>query len=178
MLDDMSLRAGGNITPAAEFNAYVDPEAAQIVFHCGAPITMIGLDVTRKVSVPENVLQKLSSASNPLGRAAGRILRAQMELVRRTGIDDGTIHAHDALAMASFIEPGIVSLHPMHIEVETRGEFTAGETLGYRKSMPRSAPWQAASAESSLTSPEANAKVALEVDVGRFFGLLTERLAA
>ena len=63
--------SGGNITPAAEFNAYVDPEAAQIVFHCGVPITMIGLDVTRKVSVTEDVLQKLSSAGNPLGRAAG-----------------------------------------------------------------------------------------------------------
>jgi inosine-uridine nucleoside N-ribohydrolase len=170
--------SGGNITPAAEFNAYVDPEAAQIVFHCGVPITMIGLDVTRKVSVTEDVLQKLSSAGNPLGRAAGKILRAQIEQVRRTGIDDGVIHAHDALAMASLIEPSIVSLQPMHIEVETRGELTAGETLGYRKPMRRSAPRLEASADGGLTPPEVNAKVALEVDVGRFLGLLTERLSA
>jgi inosine-uridine nucleoside N-ribohydrolase len=170
--------SGGNITPAAEFNAYVDPEAAQIVFHCGVPITMFGLDVTRKVSVTEDVLQKLSSAGNPLGRAAGKILRAQIEQVRRTGIDDGVIHAHDALAMASLIEPSIVSLQPMHIEVETRGELTAGETLGYRKPMRRSAPRLEASADGGLTPPEVNAKVALEVDVGRFLGLLTERLSA
>ena len=170
--------SGGNITPAAEFNAYVDPEAAQIVFHSGAPITMIGLDVTRQISVTEVVLQKLSSADNPLGRAAGRILRAQIEQLRRTGIDDGTLHAHDALAMASCIEPGLVSRHPMHIEVETRGEWTAGETLGYRRPLRRSAPRQQAPSDSSLAPPAANAVVALEVDVGRFLELLTERLAA
>src|SRR5579863_1734086 len=113
--------SGGNITPAAEFNAYVDPEAAQMVFRCGAPITMVWLDVTRQVSVTEEVLQTLSSAHNPLGLAAGRILRAQLEHVRRTGADDGVLHAHDALAMASFIDPNIVSLRPIHIEVETRG---------------------------------------------------------
>ncbi len=131
--------SGGNITPAAEFNAYVDPEAAQIVFHCGRPITMIGLDVTRKVSVTDEVLQKLAAAGNPLGQAAGRILRAQREQLRRTGLDEGVIHAHDALAMASILEPRVVSLTAMHIEVETRGEFSAGQTLGYRKPVRPSA---------------------------------------
>jgi inosine-uridine nucleoside N-ribohydrolase len=66
----------------------------------------------------------------------------------------------------------------MHIEVETRGELTACETLGYRKPMRRSAPRLEASPDAGLTSPEANARVALEVDVGRFLGLLTERLTA
>jgi len=170
--------SGGNITPVAEFNAYVDPEAAQIVFRCGKPITMIGLDVTRKVSVTDDVLQRLASAVNPLGRAAARILRAQLEQVRRTSVDDGVIHAHDALAMASLIDPGIVSLKPMHIEVETRGEYSAGQTLGYRKPMRRSAPLLPASTESSLTPPEENAMVALEVDVARFLALVVARLAA
>jgi inosine-uridine nucleoside N-ribohydrolase len=168
--------SGGNITPAAEFNVYVDPEAAEIVFHSGVPITMVGLDVTRKVSVTEEHLQPLAASANPVGRAAERILRAHLEHVRGTGVDDGAVHAHDALTMASLIDPDILSLRPMRIEVETRGEFSAGETLGYRKPMRRSAPLQASAGE-LLTPSETNANVALGVDVPRFMRLLISRLA-
>jgi purine nucleosidase len=170
--------SGGNITPAAEFNAYVDPEAAQIVFRCGVPITMVGLDVTRKVYVTEEPIEKLATSSSAVGRAASRILHAQLEQVRSTGIDDAAVHAHDALAMASVIDPGILSLRPMHIEVETRGEFSAGETLGYRRPVRHSAPLAQAPAQATPTPPAPNANVALEVDVGRFLHLLTERLSS
>ncbi len=170
--------SGGNITPAAEFNCYVDPEAAQIVFRCGAPITMVGLDVTRQVSVTEGILQRLGSARNPRGQAAARILRAQLEQVRRTGVDDGVIHAHDALAMAAFIEPGILSVQPMHIEVETQGEFSAGQTLGYRRPIRRSAPRLHAPADSAPPPSTANADVARAVDVARFLEMLVDRLTA
>ncbi|MBV8342176.1 MAG: nucleoside hydrolase, partial [Gammaproteobacteria bacterium] len=71
--------SGGNITPAAEFNSYVDPEAAQTVYGSGAPITMIGLDVTRKTALREEHIARLESARNPMGRAAGQIMRAMVE---------------------------------------------------------------------------------------------------
>ncbi len=71
--------SGGNITPAAEFNSYVDPEAAQVVYRSGARITMIGLDVTRKAALSEEQIRMLESAGNPAGRAAGRIMRATLE---------------------------------------------------------------------------------------------------
>src|SRR6266566_189809 len=63
--------SGGNITPAAEFNVYVDPEAARIVFQSGIPITMVGLDVTRKTSLTDEHLRVLESAQNPVSEAAG-----------------------------------------------------------------------------------------------------------
>lgn len=92
---------------------------------------------------------------------------------RRSGIDDGVIHGHDALAASSLIDPGVVSLQALHIEGKTRGERTAGETLG----LPRhGAPLIAAAADGSFAQPAANAEVALEVDVERFYRLLNERL--
>lgn len=170
--------SGGNITPAAEFNAYVDPEAAQIVFHSGAPVTMIGLDVTRKVRLSEDVAARLESASNAACRTAGRIMRAQIEQLRRTGVDDGVIHAHDAVAMASFLEPGLVSMQELQIEVETRGDWTAGETIAYRKAVRPSARRIGAQGDPGPQSPVPNARVGLDIDVDRFTDLLIRRLSA
>jgi inosine-uridine nucleoside N-ribohydrolase len=168
--------SGGNITPAAEFNSYVDPEAAQVVYRSGARITMVGLDVTRKVVLSEAQVHRLESSENPAGRAAGRIMRATLEQIRRRGIDGGQLLVHDALAVGCFIDPSFVELHDVHIEVETKGELTAGETVGYRKApMRRSAPL-ASAPESDDPSFQANAKVALNVDSERFLSFLVDRL--
>src|SRR5918996_4132769 len=64
----------GNVTPAAEFNIYVDPHAADIVFGCGAPITMFGLDVTHKVLVTEPRLKAIEAIGTPVARAAAGLL--------------------------------------------------------------------------------------------------------
>jgi len=68
--------SGGNVTPAAEFNLYVDPEAARIVFDAGVPLTMVGLDVTRKVLFTDQRLKALETAKNPSGIAAAKIMAA------------------------------------------------------------------------------------------------------
>jgi inosine-uridine nucleoside N-ribohydrolase len=169
--------SGGNITPAAEFNSYVDPEAAQVVYRSGARITMIGLDVTRKVVLSEAQVGILESSADPVGRAAGRIMRATLTQVRRTGLEGGQLLIHDPLALGSFIDPSFVRLQNLRIEIETTGELTAGETVGYRKApIRRSAPLLEARYTPAELPFLPNARVALDVDSERFRSFLIDRL--
>jgi inosine-uridine nucleoside N-ribohydrolase len=190
--------SGGNITPAAEFNIYVDPEAAHIVFQSGIPITMVGLDVTRKTSLTEEHVRTLETAQNPVSQAAAKIGRNALEHNRQMGFLVGP-NMHDSLAVASFLDPSLVTLKDYYVDVETTGELTAGETLGYsptagdlrRKpemekqaaalNMPirGSAPTLAGTRTSPVIRDKwaPNAKVALDVDSASFFELLIGRLA-
>ena len=99
--------SGGNITPAAEFNIYVDPEAARIVFQSGIPITMVGLDATRKTSLTEDHVRTLEAAQNPVSQAAAKIGRNAINHNREQGFLVGP-NMHDSLAVAAFPR----SFHP------------------------------------------------------------------
>jgi inosine-uridine nucleoside N-ribohydrolase len=176
--------SGGNVTPAAEFNLYVDPEAARIVFDAGVPLTMVGLDVTRKVLFTDERLKALETAKNPSGIAAAKIMAATLEHLNR-GPHPMIEAMHDPLTVANLIDPGILTLKDYYVEVETEGEFTAGETIGWAYGPARgSAPM--ALADKHEGSPvlateenfKANARVAVEVDSERFFRLLLGRLTA
>jgi pyrimidine-specific ribonucleoside hydrolase len=189
--------SGGNITPAAEFNVYVDPEAARIVFQSGIPITMVGLDVTRRTSLTEDHVRTLEAVQNPVSQAAGKIGRNAINLHRERGFLAGP-NMHDSLAVAGFLDPAILKLQDYYVDVETTGELTAGETLGYsplagdlrrRPGMEKDAAanmvvrGSAPTLGSTKTSPVLrdkfvpNAKVAMEVDSARFFDLLIGRLS-
>ncbi|HEV3206916.1 MAG TPA: nucleoside hydrolase [Terriglobales bacterium] len=189
--------SGGNITPAAEFNIYVDPEAARIVFQSGIPITMVGLDATRKTSLTEDHVRTLEAAQNPISQAAAKIARNAIEHNRQQGFLVGP-NMHDSLAVATFLDPSLVRLKDYYVDVETTGELTAGETLGYsptagdlrrKPDMEKQAAQNMAIRGSAptlaglKTSPVVrdkwvpNAKVALDVDSARFFDLLIGRLA-
>ena len=169
--------SGGNITPSAEFNIYVDPEAAQLVFRSGAPLTMVGLDVTRRAMLREEHIRKLESSNKPEGRAAGQIARASMTHLQRTHGTAGPA-MHDSLAMATLIDPSLVTFEDLYIDIETSGELTAGETVGYRHApIRRSAPMANDSQRPPSTTFTPNAKVAIDVNVDRFLTLLISRIA-
>jgi inosine-uridine nucleoside N-ribohydrolase len=169
--------SGGNITPAAEFNLYVDPEAARIVFDAGIPLNMVGLDVTEKVLLREDHIQVLEHAQNPVSQAAGKIMRATLTRTRQ-GTDATVIAMHDPLTVASLIDPKLLTFKDYYVEVETEGELTAGMTVGYASGPVRSsAPMASAKPQPDPeTSFRPNAKVATTVDAERFFNLLLPRL--
>ena len=198
--------SGGNTTPSAEFNVYVDPEAARIVFHSGIPITMVGLDVTDKVLLQPKHVRALEAGQTPVSQAAGKIARAVSEWYRQQGYVSGPI-MHDSLAIAGFLDPALLRLEEFYIDIETSGDVTAGETVGYSPLYGVSPHWlspdsphpgsrdvqyyrpprirgSAPSIYRQKTSPlmtttyKSNAKVALEVDVDGFFHLLIGRLSS
>jgi len=171
--------SGGNMTPAAEFNIYVDPEAARIVFDANIPLTMVGLDVTRKCRVSEEHIKQLEAANNPVSQAAGKILRATYERMRHGG-EVTDIDLHDALAVASLIDHDVITRKEYYVEVETFGEWTAGQTVGYDGHAPiRKSPQMETSAPEPPPAEipyKPNAQVAVGVDPDRFFHLLIQRL--
>jgi len=190
--------SGGNITPAAEFNVYVDPEAARIMFQSGIPITMVGLDVTRKTSLTDEHVRVLEAAQNPMSQAAATIASNAINHNRERGFLVGP-NMHDSLAVAGFLDPSILQFQDYYVDVETAGELTAGETLGYspntgdlrrRPGMEKDSAamnmpirGSAPTLASTRTSPVLrenfvpNAKVAVGVDSERFFELLIGRLS-
>jgi inosine-uridine nucleoside N-ribohydrolase len=170
--------SGGNITPVAEFNFYVDPEAARIVFDSGVPLTMVGLDVTNKALVRQEHLKILDSVKTPVCDFAAKILRATMA---RWSKDGGqTVALHDPLTVASLIDAEILKLRDYYVLIETSGEASAGQSIGYSSGpVRRSPPMETGPAAESSESKEPfrpNAKVAVEVDPDRFFRLLLARL--
>lgn len=170
--------SGGNVTPAAEFNFYVDPEAAAVVFDSGIPVRMVGLDVTRKVQLTDQHVAALRAGKGAVSQAAARIADAVMQMARRDRWQGGP-HLHDPLAVSSIIDPGILTLEDFRVEIETAGTITAGESVGWKRGAARqSAPLQsAASAEFETPAPfKTNTQVATGVDAEKFFELLISRL--
>jgi len=153
--------AEGNITPAAEFNAFVDPEAAAIVFASGIPITMIGLDVTHKALFTRAHAEQLREA----GRA-GRFVAELSDFFQRFhersyGFEGSPIH--DAMAVAHVIDPTLVTTRHVNVAVETRSELCDGRTVVDVR---------------GVTGRPENADVGVDVDAERFLELLVSRIAS
>jgi inosine-uridine nucleoside N-ribohydrolase len=145
-----------NITPAAEFNIYVDPEAAKIVFECGAPIVMVGLDVTNKARLSFTDIDELGSWNGRVSRVVAPLLRffarANHEIF---GFDGAPLH--DALAVAHLLKPEVIRTRRMNVAIETAGEHTRGRTVADVYGVTRRPP---------------NAEVALEVNQPLFKEML------
>ncbi len=149
----------GNTTPAAEFNVYVDPEAARIVFESGLPITMVGLDVTHEAGAGPEAIERLR-ALGPVGEVAAELVTFFAGTYRKVyGSDAPPIH--DAVAVAAVVEPGILKTRPMRVEIECESQLTRGETICDLH---------------GIWSRPPNAEVALELDREAFFEVLYRSL--
>ena len=119
---------GGNVTAAAEFNVYVDPEAAAIVFGAPWPLTMIGLEVTRLAAAGETIFERIESLDSPVSRAVVGMLRFyQAQHLRETGVCDPPVH--DPCAVACVARPELVPCREAYVEVELAGRLTTGMTV-------------------------------------------------
>lgn len=150
----------GNTTPAAEFNIWVDPEAAHIVFSSGLDVTMVGLDVTHQARLGRRHGERL----RPMGKC-GEFVADLLEFFvlfheRVYGLDSSPIH--DAVAVADVIWPELMEADRFHVAVETASELTRGRTVVDR--------WR-------VTGEEPNARVGLAIDGDRFADLLIDRIS-
>ena len=117
-----------NISPAAEFNIFVDPEAAQVVFRCGAPIVMVGLDVTNKARLSFDDIDEMASWNGRVSRVVAPLLRFFANTNHEVfGFPGAPLH--DALAVAHLVKPDVIRTKKMNVEIETAGEFTRGRTV-------------------------------------------------
>jgi purine nucleosidase len=118
----------GNITPAAEFNAFADPEAAAIVFAAGWPITMIGLNLTHQALASKDVFQRLHDLQTPLGDCALDLLEFVAETNAHThGLTSPPVH--DPCAVAALAYPELIELQDASVAVELCGSLTRGMTV-------------------------------------------------
>jgi purine nucleosidase len=118
----------GNQTPAAEFNTYVDPEAAAIVFGGAWPVTMIGLEVTEMAVATEDVFERIDAVATPVAEAVSGMLRFyQAQQLREVGTVAPPVH--DPCAVARAARPELVECRDAYIEVELAGRLTTGMTV-------------------------------------------------
>ncbi|MBC7477385.1 MAG: nucleoside hydrolase [Pseudorhodobacter sp.] len=151
---------GGNITPAAEFNIYVDPEAADLVFRAGVNLVVMPLDVTHKALTTRARVE----ASRALGTRVGRVAAEWADFferfdVAKYGMEGAPLH--DPCVIAYLIQPGLFTGRHINVMVEVQSELTMGATV---------ADWW------GVTDRPANALFMGGIDAEGFFALLTERL--
>lgn len=149
----------GNVTPAAEFNIYVDPHAAAAVFGSGAPITMLGLDVTHKALVTQERLERFGA----MGTAVGDACRGMLDFFNRFdraryGFEGGPLH--DPCVIAYLLRPELFSGRDCRVEVETEGRSAGRTNVHWWPREPQ----------------RTNARVIGHLDDEGFFALLIERV--
>ena len=124
----------GNVTASAEFNIWLDPEAARIVVNCGRPIRMVSLDATHRALVSTEDAARLRALGTPAGEAAARFVLQRIDgydatqPMPRRG-DALAAPVHDALAVCAIIDPSILTTHHIPVDVEIRAELSVGRTV-------------------------------------------------
>lgn len=150
----------GNTTPAAEFNIFVDPEAAQVVFGAGLDLVVLPLDVTHKALTSRGWVERMR-ATGPVGRAVASWTDF-FERYDRQKYGSAGAPLHDPCTIAWLLQPDLFDGRRINVEIETEGRFTTGMTV---------ADWW------GVTDRAPNALFLREVDATRFFDLIARRIA-
>jgi len=151
----------GNRTPYAEFNAWVDPDAAAAVLASGVPFTMVGLNLTHQARATTDVIARMQALGTPLGETVAGWLEFVGATYRSLfGADAAPVHDPCAVALAA--EPGVVRCVECFMAIETEGRWTRGATVVDLRGRLRRKP---------------NARVAIELDVERFWDLVVDAVA-
>jgi len=150
----------GNASPMAEANIYNDPEAARLVFHSGLPVTMVGLDVTRKTRFTSDYMARLAAAATPVTDFIRAITPHYMNYQQQRSAVEG-FSAPDVLAVAYVLDPSLFRTEKVYVDVEIGDSRASGQTM---------ADWR------GLWGQEPNANVCLDVDSERLLDLYLERI--
>ncbi|MEV3807116.1 pyrimidine-specific ribonucleoside hydrolase RihA [Aeromonas dhakensis] len=153
----------GNWTPAAEFNIYVDPEAADMVFKSGLPITMCGLDVTHEAQVMDEDIERVRAITNPVAQCVAGLLDFFMIYHRDPKWGFAGAPLHDPCTIVWLLAPALFHGVECRVDIETGGTHTSGMTVVDRY---------------GLTGKPANALVLLGLERAGFIDLLVTRLRA
>jgi purine nucleosidase len=152
---------GGNITPAAEFNIYVDPDAADVVLRSGVPIAMLPLDVTHMILSTPDRLDKVRALGNKAGEAVYQMLSFSERFdLNKYGAKGAPLH--DPCVIAYMLKPDLFQGRHINVVIETNSELTVGMTVADY--------W-------GVTNRPRNVKFLRSGNADGFYALLTERLA-
>ena len=155
------LFEGGNTTPAAEFNIYVDPHAADVVMRSGRPVTLLPLDVTHKCLTTRERVEAFRAIGTPVGTAVAELVDFFERFdIEKYGSGGGPLH--DPNVIAWLLDPELYGSRFINVEIETRSELTMGMTV---------ADWW------GVSDRPANCTYVRDIDDAGFYALLTERLA-
>ncbi len=166
---------GGNVNGAAEANIYNDPEAASIVFSAGWMVTMIGSDVGERTLMTRKYLTDLQALHGPESDFIAKLADFYLTRSEKSGYQGAAMY--DPLAVATAIDPTLVTLKDMHVDVETKGEFTRGETVANRMGSDENNVLHGDHYEiEGVIELKPNARVCLASDADRFLQLFISRI--
>src|SRR6202167_1865927 len=166
---------GGNTDGAAEANIYNDPEAAEIVFNAGWMVTMVGSDVGERTLITRKYLAELQSSHGPQSDFIAKLADFYLTRSEKSGYSGAAMY--DPLAVGIALDPTLGTLREMHVDVETKGEFTRGETVANRMGSNENNILHGDHYEiEGVVDLKPNARVCLASDADRFLELFVSRI--
>jgi inosine-uridine nucleoside N-ribohydrolase len=167
--------SGGNVNGAAEANIYNDPEAAAIVFHAGWTVTMVGSDIGERTLMTRKYVTDLQSSHGPESDFISKLADFYLTRSEKSGYSGAAMY--DPLAVGTVVDPSLVTLKEMHVDVETKGEFTRGETVANRMGSNENNVLHGDHYEiEGVIELKPNARVAVASDADRFVKLFISRI--
>ncbi|HJM59571.1 MAG TPA: nucleoside hydrolase [SAR86 cluster bacterium] len=161
-----AAKVPGNVTPAAEFNVWADPESASKVFGAGIDFMLVPLDVCHKTRFGRDQLKSIGENPHPFCQFVNESVEPWLKMNPNHNIIDQGLHLYDSLAMALCFAPELAEFKEAYVTVETKGEYTDGETVcEFNESIM-----------GQVFKPKHNAEVALDINVEGFNKLFEERV--